>query len=234
MLPGGWVEIDALLAGCASDGFPVSAAELDEVVATSDKQRFAIDPSGLLVRANQGHSTAVDLQLEAVSPPAVLYHGTPAGCVGAILAEVVRDSVEITRGRWRNDADRRNITTRIAVNVEGNPAAVGNASELREVFTNLILNAVDAMPQGGKIELTCRQCGDKVRAIVRDDGVGMTDEIRKHPKHHCQHTHDDKHAAEDQGLYVAAAIAKREKIQKASNGNEPDQREQGPDRRKYA
>jgi PAS domain S-box-containing protein len=96
------------------------------------------------------------------------------------LAEVVRDSVEITRVRWRNDADRRNITTRIAVNVEGNPAAVGNASELREVFTNLILNAVDAMPQGGKIELSCRQSGDKVRAIVRDDGVGMTDEIRKH------------------------------------------------------
>jgi len=89
------------------------------------------------------------------------------------LAEIVRDSVEITRGKWRNDTDRRNVTTRIAVNVEGNPAAIGNASELREVFTNLILNAVDAMPQGGKIELTCRQSGDKVRAIVRDDDAGF-------------------------------------------------------------
>jgi putative RNA 2'-phosphotransferase len=87
LTPGGWVEVESLLAACAAEGFPVSEEELGEVVATSDKQRFAFDPSGLLVRANQGHSTPVDLQLEAVTPPDVLYHGTPAERVDVILTE---------------------------------------------------------------------------------------------------------------------------------------------------
>jgi putative RNA 2'-phosphotransferase len=81
---GGWVEVDALLAACAARGFPITRAELDEVVATSDKQRFAFDPSGTRVRANQGHSTAVDLQLEPVPPPDVLYHGTAVGNLDVI------------------------------------------------------------------------------------------------------------------------------------------------------
>jgi putative RNA 2'-phosphotransferase len=81
---GGWVSVEELLAACARDGFPVSRAELDEVVATSDKQRFALDPAGDRVRANQGHSVDVDLQLEPAEPPAVLYHGTGHPNVAAI------------------------------------------------------------------------------------------------------------------------------------------------------
>lgn len=86
LAPGGWVEVDALLAACAAHHFPVSLAELKEVVATSDKQRFAFDPTATRIRANQGHTTAVDLGLEPVEPPAVLFHGTGAGQVEAILA----------------------------------------------------------------------------------------------------------------------------------------------------
>jgi putative RNA 2'-phosphotransferase len=73
---GGWVGVDELLAACARQRFPITRAELDEVVARDDKQRFALDPSGTRIRANQGHSVAVDLQLEPVEPPDVLYHGT--------------------------------------------------------------------------------------------------------------------------------------------------------------
>ncbi len=76
LAPGGWVEVDALLAACAADRFPVTRAELEEVVAASDKRRFAFDESKTRIRANQGHSVEVDLQLEPVEPPAVLYHGT--------------------------------------------------------------------------------------------------------------------------------------------------------------
>ncbi len=82
---GGWVPVADLLAACSRDGFHITRKELNEVVRTSDKQRFAIDPTGTLIRANQGHSVAVDLQLEPVEPPAVLYHGTGAASVGAIL-----------------------------------------------------------------------------------------------------------------------------------------------------
>jgi putative RNA 2'-phosphotransferase len=83
--PGGWVNVDHLLAACAANHFAVSHAELLEVVANNDKQRFSFDESGTLIRANQGHSTEVDLQLEPVAPPDVLYHGTGASSVAAIL-----------------------------------------------------------------------------------------------------------------------------------------------------
>ena len=60
LAPGGWVPVAELLAACARDRFPISRAELDEVVARNDKRRFAFDPTGALIRANQGHSVAVD------------------------------------------------------------------------------------------------------------------------------------------------------------------------------
>jgi putative RNA 2'-phosphotransferase len=87
LLPGGWVEVEALLDACAASRFPVSWPELLEVVRTSDKQRFSFDPTETLIRANQGHSTPVDLQLEPVPLPDVLYHGTAEHHLEAILAE---------------------------------------------------------------------------------------------------------------------------------------------------
>src|SRR5262245_40809225 len=77
LAPGGWVGIDQLLAACARNRFPVSREELDEVVTTSDKQRFAVDETGTRIRANQGHSVEIDLQLTPAEPPPTLYHGTP-------------------------------------------------------------------------------------------------------------------------------------------------------------
>ncbi len=73
---GGWVEVSSLLSACARQGFPITREELEEVVRRNNKQRFSFDPEGILIRANQGHSVAVDLQLEPIQPPEVLYHGT--------------------------------------------------------------------------------------------------------------------------------------------------------------
>jgi len=90
LAPGGWVGIDQLLAASARSRFPVSRGELDEVVATSDKQRFAIDETGTRIRANQGHSVEVDLQLTPVEPPPTLYHGTPDQNLEAIRGTGLR------------------------------------------------------------------------------------------------------------------------------------------------
>jgi putative RNA 2'-phosphotransferase len=84
---GGWVEIDELLAACARNHFPITRAELDEVVAASDKQRFAFDPTATRIRANQGHSVEVDLQLEPAEPPPILHHGTARRNQDAVLRE---------------------------------------------------------------------------------------------------------------------------------------------------
>lgn len=82
--PGGWVPVADLLAGAARIGFTISEAELAEVVSDSDKQRFAFDPTGTKIRANQGHSAEVDLQLEPAEPPAALFHGTADRFLDAI------------------------------------------------------------------------------------------------------------------------------------------------------
>ena len=72
----GWVAIDELLGKCAAHDKPISAAVLHEIVATSDKQRFAISDDGLRIRASQGHSVDVELGYQPCQPPALLYHGT--------------------------------------------------------------------------------------------------------------------------------------------------------------
>jgi putative RNA 2'-phosphotransferase len=85
--PGGWVSVAALLDAAARNGFSISREELDEVVANCDKQRYSFDHTRTQIRANQGHSVPVDLQLEPVEPPEILYHGTGAKSVAVILAE---------------------------------------------------------------------------------------------------------------------------------------------------
>jgi len=85
LYPGGWVPVNQLLAAGKKYQFPMSRDELDLVVASNDKQRFSFDSTGTLIRANQGHSVEVDLQLEALIPPDVLYHGTGHKAVESIL-----------------------------------------------------------------------------------------------------------------------------------------------------
>lgn len=85
--PGGWVSVDDLLSASERVRFAISYDELLECVETSDKQRFSFDDTGDLIRANQGHSVEVDLQLEEKEPPDILYHGTVERFLASIMAE---------------------------------------------------------------------------------------------------------------------------------------------------
>jgi putative RNA 2'-phosphotransferase len=87
---GGWVSVDDLLAASERIGFTISYNELLECVETNDKQRFSFDDTGDLIRANQGHSVAVDLQLEEKQPPEILYHGTVERFLASIMTEGLR------------------------------------------------------------------------------------------------------------------------------------------------
>lgn len=86
----GWVEVDELLAAAARHGFAISRDELDRVVAGNDKQRFAFDDTGWSIRANQGHSVPVELDLPVTAPPELLFHGTVARSLEAIRREGLR------------------------------------------------------------------------------------------------------------------------------------------------
>ncbi|MEK7329770.1 MAG: ATP-binding protein, partial [Candidatus Eisenbacteria bacterium] len=92
------------------------------------------------------------------------------------LDAVIREAAEFTRPRWKNAAEGGGV--HIEVSLESSPGAWvrGNAAQLREVFTNLILNAVDALPRGGTLRLGTGAQDGSVTAIVEDDGVGMTPE----------------------------------------------------------
>ena len=83
----GWVDVEVLLAAAAAAGVAIGRVELDEVVRTSPKRRFTLDPAANRIRANQGHSLQVDLGLSAVEPPGRLFHGTSGAAREAILAQ---------------------------------------------------------------------------------------------------------------------------------------------------
>jgi putative RNA 2'-phosphotransferase len=81
------VPVDDLLAACERSGFPIAYDDLIECVATNEKQRFSFDDTGDLIRANQGHSVAVNLQLAEQPPPEILFHGTVERFLASIMAE---------------------------------------------------------------------------------------------------------------------------------------------------
>jgi putative RNA 2'-phosphotransferase len=78
--PGGWVGVRDLLKATG-----ISLTTLERVVANNDKQRFSFNETGNKIRANQGHSVEVDLQLEPVTPPEFLFHGTTERTVPLIM-----------------------------------------------------------------------------------------------------------------------------------------------------
>jgi PAS domain S-box-containing protein len=96
------------------------------------------------------------------------------------LNQILQDSTNLTRARWRDDAQSRGLNYEVEVDLKPVPLVVGGASELREVFVNIILNALDAMPQGGRLKITTETVGDIVRTNFIDSGVGMSREVCDH------------------------------------------------------
>lgn len=83
----GWADVDELLAKLSKHGKAISRQQLEQVVAENDKQRFRFNEDGTRIRANQGHSIAVDLALTPQVPPDILYHGTATRFLDAIRRE---------------------------------------------------------------------------------------------------------------------------------------------------
>ena len=106
------------------------------------------------------------------------------------LAPLLEQVVEIARPRWKDEAQARGAFINVTLALEPMPPVRGNAAELREVFLNLLLNAVDAMPTGGTVTLGVRslaaaqrrredQPDEAVECFVRDTGVGMSPRSRR-------------------------------------------------------
>ncbi|MBI2554101.1 MAG: GAF domain-containing protein [Candidatus Rokubacteria bacterium] len=98
--------------------------------------------------------------------------------VAVDLNRVVQDALEVTQSRWQEDAQSRGVTIRVTPDLTPVPPISGDPAELREVLTNLILNAVDAMPEGGTLTLATRTDETTVTLRVSDTGVGMSPEVQ--------------------------------------------------------
>ena len=95
------------------------------------------------------------------------------------LNEVIEESVSLTQPKWKTQALESGRTISLELDLEKLPAISGNSAELREATTNLIFNAVDAMPKGGTVTLRSRrEAGDRVLFEVADTGTGMPETIR--------------------------------------------------------
>lgn len=95
------------------------------------------------------------------------------------IGSLLGDAIEITRTRWENEARAKGLNVDVTLNAQPDLFVRGNASELREVFVNLIVNAVDAMPEGGKLTICSQLRGDRLRLRFSDTGTGMKEEVRE-------------------------------------------------------
>ena len=82
----GWANVDELIAG-VSKTHPLDMAILEQIVAEDEKQRYSFNEDKTLIRANQGHSIPVDVELEETEPPEELWHGTGEKYVNSIDAQ---------------------------------------------------------------------------------------------------------------------------------------------------
>jgi signal transduction histidine kinase len=95
------------------------------------------------------------------------------------LAKIVQQAVALTQPKWRNQTQAKGLTVEVTADAKASPYVAGEESALREVLTNLIFNAVDAMPEGGRISLETSIDGDDAIVRVRDTGTGMTESVRQ-------------------------------------------------------
>jgi signal transduction histidine kinase/CheY-like chemotaxis protein len=95
------------------------------------------------------------------------------------LNEIVTDALEMTQSRWRDEPQSRGTPIEVDTRLEPVPPVAGDAAGLREAFTNLILNAVDAMPTGGVQSLTTRATEAGIDVVVGDTGIGMSETVRE-------------------------------------------------------
>lgn len=127
--------------------------------------------------------------------------------ISANLNHIIRDALDLTRSRWRDDARTTNIRYDIIFRPEEGVMVKCDPSALREVFVNIIINALDAMPEGGRLTLTTAVEGSQAVITVSDTGCGIAEDARQRIFDPFFTTKG--HEGHGLGLAVAYGIVKR-------------------------
>ncbi len=94
------------------------------------------------------------------------------------INEIIEEIIDITRPNWEREAQIREIQIRLHRRLGDVPPIFGNPVEIREVFTNLIFNSIDAMPNGDDIYIKTESYGDSILITASDTGVGIPNELQ--------------------------------------------------------
>jgi signal transduction histidine kinase/putative methionine-R-sulfoxide reductase with GAF domain/CheY-like chemotaxis protein len=96
------------------------------------------------------------------------------------INQIIADSIELTRPRWKEESIAKGKSIEVQFRKNNTLNTTGNPAELREVFTNLIINAVDAIPANGEISISAHLESEQIiKIIFEDNGQGMSPETRK-------------------------------------------------------
>ena len=94
------------------------------------------------------------------------------------IDSAISDAIDLTKSKWLTESVFKGIKIDIIKSLKSNETVQGNITEIREVFINIIANAIDAMPKGGKIEVITKNNANRVIVEIRDNGMGMNKEIQ--------------------------------------------------------
>ncbi len=95
------------------------------------------------------------------------------------LNQLISDCLEFTSTRWNNDAHANGIKFEVTTSLGEDVISRGDASELREVFVNLIFNALDAIPKGGHLHISTKIEANQAIVQVADNGIGMPEDVKQ-------------------------------------------------------
>ena len=95
------------------------------------------------------------------------------------MSEIVTEALNFTRSKWESEAYAAGIELNVTVEMKSVPPVSGNEAELRAVIANLILNAIEAMPEGGNLNIRLEHDSEQVEVFVEDTGAGMPEEVQK-------------------------------------------------------
>ncbi len=95
------------------------------------------------------------------------------------IKDIIEDSIAQTRTLWKDDAQKEGLTFDIRTDCQESVTVRGNRGDLRSVLYNIIKNSIQAMPQGGTVEIRTRSDGKKAYLSIADTGMGMDEETAK-------------------------------------------------------
>ncbi len=95
------------------------------------------------------------------------------------LCRIIEQCVSLTEPKWKNESLLKGASVKVELKLDPVPLVTGHESALREALTNLIFNAVDAMPQGGVLRFETQAKDDEILILVSDTGAGMSEEVQQ-------------------------------------------------------